>query len=145
MAAIMKKLMEMFTAENTEDNEDYVEETEREGIEVKKDNSKVLSIYRGKNKISCFKPMEYDKCVAEIADSLISGSVVVVDFGIEDTNPEIAQRIIDFLSGTTYAVQGKFFRVASTCILAPNNVEVDGLDLVNELKNDNILPFGGGL
>jgi hypothetical protein len=29
--------------------------------------------------------------------------------------------------------------------LAPSNVKVNGLDLVNELKNYDILPFGGKL
>lgn len=148
MAAFMKKFFDMF---NPNENEDYEEIDEQENNyssktqELKKNNNKIINMGRIENEISCFKPTEYNKSIADIADSLKAGCIVIIDFGIEMSDPETARRIVDFLSGAAYFAQAKFFRVANNCILAPNNVKVNGLDLVNELKNYDILPFGGKL
>jgi len=156
MPAFMKKFFDMLSPADSEDY-DELEEKNDEYSDSDSDssskfqdkktgkNSKVINMRRIDNEISCFKPTEYNKSIAEIADSLKSGCIVIIDFGIEENNPEIARRIIDFLSGAAYFAQAKFFRVANNCILAPNNVKVNGLDLVNELKNYDILPFGGKL
>ena len=146
MPAFMKKFFDMLSPADSEDY-DEVDENISEGSkkpEVKKD-SKVINMGKIENEISCFKPTEQNKSIAEIADSLKSGCIVIIDFGIESSNPEVARRIIDFLSGAAYFAQAKFFRVANNCILAPSNVKVNGLDLVNELKKYDILHFGGKL
>lgn len=158
MPAFMKKFFDMLSPADSEDydeleekNDEYSDSDSSSSSNSKFQdkkigkNSKVINMGRIDNEISCFKPTEYNKSIAEIADSLKSGCIVIIDFGIEENNPEIARRIIDFLSGAAYFAQAKFFRVANNCILAPNNVKVNGLDLVNELKNYDILPFGGKL
>ena len=46
---------------------------------------------------------------------------------LEDANKETIMRIIDFLFGVTFAIEGNLKRVASsTYIITPKNVEVDG-------------------
>ena len=88
---------------------------------------------------SSFKPVDYDSELSSIADSLISGKVIVIDLEIENKNPDISRRIIDFLRGTTYAIKGKFVKVAkNTYVLTPHNVEINGTELINELENNEI-------
>lgn len=146
MPAFMRKFFDMLSPDDSEDydegDENISGSSKNPGIQK---DSKVINMGKIENEISCFKPTEYNKSIAEIADSLKSGCIVIIDFGIESSNPEVARRIIDFLSGAAYFAQAKFFRVANNCILAPNNVKVNGLDLVNELKNYDILHFGGKL
>jgi cell division inhibitor SepF len=44
---------------------------------------------------------------------------------LEATSPEIAQRIIDFLSGTTYALDGNSQQLGKQIFLfTPSNVEI---------------------
>jgi cell division inhibitor SepF len=51
----------------------------------------------------------------------------------------MCRRIIDFVSGVTYAKQGKIRKVASgTFIIMPSNVDLTGDDLLGELENNGI-------
>lgn len=58
---------------------------------------------------------------------------------LEDTNKDMARRILDFLSGVAYANDGKIKKVASnTYIIIPNNVDLTGDDLLDELENSGV-------
>ncbi|MBQ1371524.1 MAG: cell division protein SepF [Oscillospiraceae bacterium] len=77
------------------------------------------------------KPDRYEN-VREIADHLRDKKTVVLN--LESTNKDVARRLVDFLSGVTYSIDGKIKKVAiSTYILTPFNVEIIG-DLVEELE-----------
>ena len=81
------------------------------------------------------KPDRFDT-VSEIADHLRDKKSIVLN--LESTNKDVARRLVDFLSGCAYALDGKIKKVAiSTYILTPYNVEVVG-DLVEELENSGI-------
>ncbi|MEE8835504.1 MAG: cell division protein SepF [Eubacteriales bacterium] len=61
----------------------------------------------------------------EIADTLLSGCTVVLN--LEGIDVELAQRIIDFSSGSCYAIAGGLQKVSSYIfILTPSNVEITG-------------------
>lgn len=145
MAGIVKKFLDMWN--NEEEYEDDEEELEEEGNITDRnrrklrhsERSKVININGGKTKISCFKPDAYDGQIAEIANSLLNRHIVAVDLEIENTSPDIACRIIDFLRGTVHAVQGNFVKVSrNTYVLTPNTVEIDGADLINQLVSHDI-------
>ena len=73
---------------------------------------------------------------AEIADNLRQRRTVVLN--LEDTAKEPARRLVDFLSGVTYALDGKIKKVAaSTYIITPYNVDILG-DLIDELENNGL-------
>lgn len=75
--------------------------------------------------------------VADIADELKSKNTVVLN--LETTEPETAKRMLDFLSGVTYAVEGKIKRVAqNTYLITPYDVNIVGDDLISELENSGI-------
>lgn len=61
----------------------------------------------------------------EIADTLLSSCTVVLN--LEGLDVELAQRIIDFSSGSCYAIGGGLQKVSSYIfILTPANVEISG-------------------
>ena len=81
------------------------------------------------------KPERFESA-AEIADHLREKRTVVMN--LEQTNKDVARRLIDFLSGVAYAQDGKIKKVAnSTYIITPYNVDLVG-DLVDELENNGL-------
>lgn len=61
----------------------------------------------------------------EITDTLLEGRTVVIN--MEGLNIEIAQRIIDFTSGATYAMNGNLQKISNYIFLAtPNGVDISG-------------------
>lgn len=80
------------------------------------------------------KPERYDtNTVQKIADHLISKRTVVLN--LESTNKESARRLIDFLSGVVYTIEGDISRVSTnTVVIVPNNVHVSGEQLQEQMK-----------
>ncbi len=82
------------------------------------------------------KPERFDDAPG-IADHLNSKHTVVLN--LENTNRDIARRLIDFLSGVAYANNGQIKRVAnSTFIITPFNVDVTGDLILDELESSNM-------
>lgn len=78
------------------------------------------------------KPDRFD-VVSEIADHLRDKQALVLN--LESTNKDVARRLVDFLSGCAYALDGKIKKVAiSTYLITPYHVDVVG-DLTEELEN----------
>lgn len=68
------------------------------------------------------RPERFDS-VSAIADHLLSNRTVVLN--LEATTKDIARRLIDFLSGVAYSIDGQIKRIANnTYIITPNNVDV---------------------
>ena len=81
------------------------------------------------------KPDRFDN-VSEIAEHLRSRHAVVLN--LEATNKDIARRLVDFLSGCAYALDGKIKKIAiSTYLITPYNVDIVG-DLIDELENSGL-------
>ena len=81
------------------------------------------------------KPDRFENA-AEIADHLKEKRTVVLN--LEQTNKDVARRLVDFLSGVAYAQEGKIKKVAnSTFIITPYNVDILG-DLIDELENNGL-------
>ncbi|MBQ7354014.1 MAG: cell division protein SepF [Clostridia bacterium] len=63
--------------------------------------------------------------VGQIADYLLNHCTVVLN--LEATTKDTALRIVDFLNGVAYAIDGQIKSVTnSTYIITPNNVSVSG-------------------
>ena len=74
--------------------------------------------------------------VLDIAEHLRSKHAVVLN--LESTNKDVARRLVDFLSGCAYALDGKIKKIAiSTYIITPYNVDIVG-DLIDELENNGV-------
>ena len=100
--------------------------------------NKVVNISAtAKLKVAIFRPENFGEETRAIADELIKTHTVVLN--LEETKKDISRRIIDFLSGVAYANRGKIKRVAtSTFIIIPNNVDLTGDDLLDELENSGV-------
>lgn len=82
--------------------------------------------------IVVLRPEEYEK-LSDMADHLLDNRAVVVNLSKIDEST--ATRIVDFLSGCAYALDGHIKKVATrTYLIAPFNMEIMG-DLVEELEN----------
>lgn len=76
--------------------------------------------------------------VNQIADHLLSQRTVVLN--LEATNKETARRLIDFLSGVAYSIDGSLKRIANNAyIITPSNVDVSG----EQLREQRRQPQGG--
>ena len=87
-------------------------------------------------KVVLVKPSKYDEDATAIADHLLEKRTVVVN--MENTDPDTARRLLDFVSGVAYATGGKVKRVAAkTYIATPYSVDLMG-DLIDELENSGL-------
>lgn len=76
---------------------------------------------------------------ADIADHFKNKRAVVLN--LDNTNKDVANRLIDFLAGVAYASDGDLKRIANTSyILVPYNVDISG-DMLEELERNNSESF----
>jgi cell division inhibitor SepF len=74
----------------------------------------------------------------EITETLLNGRTVVLN--VEGLNIEVAQRIIDFTSGSCFAFSGNFQKISNYIfIITPANVDISGdfLSLVDTMDGDH--------
>lgn len=72
--------------------------------------------------------------VPQIADQLLNHRTVVLN--LESASKEDARRLIDFLSGVAYAIDGHLSKVAAyTYLITPANVNISGQSL-SEAETD---------
>ena len=156
MAGIVDKFKRMWDAPDDEyeydeygyadeGDDDYEEEQpvrererDRERDREFSGRNKVVNINAtAKLQVGIFKPERFGEETRSIADELMKTHTVVLN--LEDTNKDMARRILDFLSGVAYANRGKIKRVATnTYIIIPSNVDLTGDDLLDELENSGV-------
>ena len=104
--------------------------------EERRDSNKVVNIHATTQlQVVLVKPDRFENA-ADIADHLREKHTVVLN--LEQTNKDIARRLIDFLSGVAYAQDGKIKKVAvNTYLITPYNVNLIG-DLLDELENNGL-------
>ena len=74
--------------------------------------------------ISMLQPKEFGEC-QDAAGALLESKVVIIDLSAATQGP--AQRIIDFVSGTVYAIDGDFKKISDNIfIAAPAGVDLTG-------------------
>ncbi len=77
--------------------------------------------------IKVVKPQHFDS-VPQIADHLLNKRTVVLN--LENTNKETARRLIDFLSGVAYSIDGSLKKIDSNAyVITPSNVDVGDAQL----------------
>ncbi len=101
---------------------------------------KVVSIKSGmnssKSKIVLYEPRVYSDA-KDVAQNLLSNKAVIINFSRMDDSS--ARRIVDFITGTVYALNGEIQRIGDKIFLAtPPKFVTDGKisDLVD--KKDNL-------
>ena len=123
---------EEYATSNKDDNENLPLNS------VSRDN--VVSIKSGlnsaKSKIVLYEPRVYSDA-KDVAQNLLNNKAVVINFSrMEDSS---ARRIVDFITGTVYALNGEIQRIGDKIFLAtPPKFVTDGKisDLI--VKKDNL-------
>ena len=89
----------------------------------------------GQTQVVLIKPERFETA-AEIADHLRAKRPVLIN--LETTPKEVTRRLVDFLSGVAYAIDGKVKKIAAnTYIITPPNVDLVG-DLMDELESSGM-------
>lgn len=82
------------------------------------------SSYREELGLYVSKPKSFSEC-QDISDILVGGTAVVIN--LEGFDDEVAQRIMDFVSGTVYAINGTLNTIATRIYLvSPESVSISG-------------------
>ena len=125
------------TAPRASAYDDIMEDvTPRPTLGRRSSDSKVVNIATtAQMQVVLVKPDRFDN-VSEVADHLRSKHAVVLN--MEATNKDVARRLVDFLSGCAYALDGKIKKIAiSTYLITPYNMDIVG-DLIDELENSGL-------
>lgn len=91
----------------------------------KKSNNKVVSLHSQKNtRVVLQEPHSYEES-QEIADHLRSRRPIIVN--LQRLDQDSARRIVDFLSGCVYALNGNIKKIGPSIFLcAPENIDIQG-------------------
>lgn len=119
-----------------EEGESSISETEAEDSYYKVQKSEVPEDSMGSNKMILFEPRAYSEST-QIVDYLKSRNTVVVN--LKRVAPDQAKRIVDFLTGSLYAMNGNLQKLGGGIFLcAPNNVNIQG-----KITEDKVAPSKG--
>lgn len=121
----LNKFFDKLTGVNVEDNDNY-NETENEDVSY-------MTEQANSNKMILLEPRAYSES-QQIADYLKADSSVVVN--LKRVTPDQAKRIVDFLSGTLYAIEGDLQKLGGGIFLCtPKSINVEGT-----ISDDNTKP-----
>ena len=150
MAKLLNKMLKLvgWETEEEEEVEDMYENTGEEisqtpqylqSFTKKSQQNKVVNIHSNSQfKVVIMQPETFDDA-RDVCDHLKNKKPVIVN--LENLTKETAQRVVDFLSGAVYAVDGDIQKVSTGIfMIAPNNVEVMG-DVKDELKSKGVFPW----
>ncbi|MFU0790870.1 cell division protein SepF [Cerasibacillus sp. JNUCC 74] len=126
--SIKNKIKNYFTMEDEYEYE-YVDanEFEVEQKQVMDKNKNVVNLTSVNNptsKVVLCEPRTYSEA-QEIADNIVNRRAVIIN--LQRVDNQQAKRIVDFLSGTVYAINGDIQKLgAKTFLCTPDNVNVTG-------------------
>ncbi len=116
---------------NAEPKTEKVEEKTMAYTEPKTETARpTVKTSGGAIELKVVRPESFN-AVGQIADYLLNRCTVVLN--LEATSKDVAKRIVDFLNGVAYSIDGQIKSVANnTFIITPNNVSVSGEMLTGE-------------
>lgn len=140
--SLKNKIKTFFTDEEYE--YEYVDDTteelpeEQQDINTKKKGKNVVNLTQMQQataKVVLYEPRTYEEA-QEIADNIVNRRAVIINLQrVDDTQKK---RIVDFLSGTVYAVKGDIQKLgAETFLCSPDNIDVSGNITESILPNDD--------
>ncbi|GAQ18847.1 cell division protein SepF [Oceanobacillus picturae] len=115
-------------------NDEQAEPEQKETQQGKKQNVVSLtSMQQASSKVVLCEPRTYNEA-QEIADNIMNRRAVVIN--LQRVDHQQAKRIVDFLSGTVYALNGDIQKLgAETFLCTPDNVNVSGT--ISEALSEN--------
>ncbi len=143
-----KKLMDRFLGimgfeeELTEEEERHLEVGAREDEDVfsgGKRKGQVLNLHAQRQlKVVVSEPKVFED-VQNLADNLKNRRPVIIN--LEKAEPELARRVVDFISGAIYALNGNLQKVGNNIFLVvPSNMDIQS-EIGEHLKERGIFPW----
>ena len=87
-------------------------------------SGRVVSMNGPKQEVILFRPLSFNE-TSKAADDLRAGKAVVLN--MENVDKAMARRVVDFLTGCVYAVDGSVKKIAQSAYLfCPRNMDVIG-------------------
>ena len=122
------KIKSYFTMEDEyeyiEEDVTYPETDSPSKHQDKKNVVNLASIQQSTSKVVLIEPKSYNEA-QEIADNIVNRRAVIIN--LQRVEHQQAKRIVDFLSGTVYAVNGNIQKLGTeTFLCTPDNVDVSG-------------------
>ena len=124
--SLLGKLMDTMRLNPEEEGEDYYldDDPQDKSRFLGRPTPKVVPMRRSGMEVTMVKPTSMDSS-KDICNYLLSGKAVVLN--MEGIHMEVAQRIIDFVSGAAYSMDGNLQRISNYIfIVTPNSVELSG-------------------
>ena len=125
---------EYYQEDNEIDEEEEDEEPRRSSRVSRKGAAKVVTINPGSSsRVRIMQPSQFEESTA-IADEIKSGRLVI--FNIGELSNDDARRVVDFISGTAYGLNGNIRRASKDIFVAsPRNIDITGDNLNAHAKN----------
>ena len=99
-------------------------------------NGQVLSMGSGKQEVVLFHAKTFDDA-AKAADELRRKKAVILN--MENVDKALTRRVVDFLSGSIYAMDGSVKKIAqATYLFCPHNMDIVG-DLENQVEMEALV------
>lgn len=104
-----------------------------------KGQGQVVSLHAQRQvRVVVLEPTSFES-VQEIADNLKNRRPVIIN--LEQAEPDLAKRVVDFVMGATYALNGSIQKVGKGIFLSvPSNIEIDG-DLKEQLSDKGVFAW----
>lgn len=142
---VMSKLNIFDSSEANEIEEQEEREQEVKSVQVAPSGGKsnvvefASAVSQKQTKVTIVEPFSFDDA-QHIADHLKNRKSVVINF--TNTEKEVAKRLVDFISGTTYALNGSIQEVGNQIFFcAPNNVEVSIEAIQDKFASATFMPW----
>lgn len=125
-----KSLLSRIKRDDYDDSDDFDEDIDKPSRRSTAISNKVTPMRQSARRASVsmevcvIKPTSVEDA-REISETLLSGRTVILN--LEGLDLEIAQRIIDFTSGATFAISGNLQKISNYIFLVtPTNVDISG-------------------
>jgi len=149
MANILNKMLDFVGWETQEVHDEPYDEDDMEEVGQRNDNRTAASLKKNQGKVLNLNSSATTKVVVvtphnindakDICDHLRANRSIVMN--VENVETQIAQRIVDFLSGAVYSMDGNIQKVSSGIFLAtPNSVDILG-EIKDDLHNKVVFPW----
>lgn len=129
-SAPKKSLLSRFKKDSYDDSDDFDSEDSKPLKKSTAISNKVTPMRQPARRanvsmeVCVIKPTSVEDA-REISETLLSGRTVILN--LEGLDLEIAQRIIDFTSGATFAISGNLQKISNYIFLVtPTNVDISG-------------------
>lgn len=142
MAKLIDKMIGIMGFADEELEEEVTEEKDQEKevqeeVRSNRKGAQVVSIHTQKQmRVVVMEPNSFEEAQT-IADQLKSRRPVIVN--LENSEKTLSKRIVDFISGTTYALNGNMQKVGNGIFLfVPSNVDISG-EMHDDVKDKGFL------